>query len=160
MNNTVFSDEMAADIMTTHLTIQIVATETLISAPSGTLRIPVGDSVIDGFMFQHSPVTPYEAEIAIEHIENCIIPARAKLPAGELVLHCVDLRLNHLFYGDKTDYLLTTEIECAFNEVVNVINGSPVSSTSIPSDKQFTAFLLIIREITHHWGLDGLVQDN
>lgn len=91
--------------MTTHLTIQIMATETVISARSGTLRIPVGDSAVDGFIFQHSPVTPYEAEIAIEHIENCIIPARAKLPAGELVLHCTDLRLNHLFYGDKTDYL-------------------------------------------------------
>ncbi|MDR5687044.1 hypothetical protein [Morganella morganii] len=40
---------------------------------------------------------------------------------------------------------------------MNVISGSPVSSTSLPSDKQFTAFLLIIREITHHWGLAGLV---
>lgn len=160
MNNTVFSDEVTTNIMTTHLTIQIMAAETVISAPSGVVRIPMGDSVIDGFMFQHSPVTPYEAEVAIEHIENSIIPVRAKLPAGELMLHCADRRLNYLFYGDKTDYLLTTEIECAFNEVVNVINGSPVSSTSIPSDKQFTAFLLIIREITHHWGLDGLMQDN
>lgn len=52
------------------------------------MRLPLGDSVIDGFVFQHSPVTAYEAEVAIEHIENRIIPARAALPAGDLILHC------------------------------------------------------------------------
>ena len=52
------------------------------------VRLPLGDSVIDGLVFQHSPVTAYEAEVAIEHIENRIIPARAALPAGDLILHC------------------------------------------------------------------------
>ena len=102
-------------------------------------------------------MTAYEAEVAIEHIENRIIPARAALPAGDLILHCPDPRLNYLLTGDDAGFLSTEETERAFNEIVNVISGSPVSSTSLPSDKQFTAFLLIIREITHHWGLAGLV---
>ncbi|EPF5871816.1 hypothetical protein MWX50_003422 [Morganella morganii] len=143
----------------THLTLQITATETRIFSAEADVRLPLGDSVIDGFVFQHSPVTAYEAEVAIEHIENRIIPARAALPAGELILHCPDLRLNYLLAGDKTDFLSTEEIERGFNEIVNVISGSPVSSTSLPSDKQFTAFLLIIREITHHWGLAGLIPE-
>lgn len=143
--------------MVTHLTLQITATETRIFSAGADVRLPLGDSVIDGFVFQHSPVTAYEAEVAIEHIENRIIPARAALPAGDLILHCPDPRLNYLLTGDDAGFLSTEEIERAFNEIVNVISGSPVSSTSLPSDKQFTAFLLIIREITHHWGLTGLV---
>lgn len=72
----------------THMTLQITATETDFSAGAD-VRLPLGDSVIDGFVFQHSPVTAYEAEVAIEHIENRIIPeARAALPAGDLILHC------------------------------------------------------------------------
>lgn len=141
----------------THMTLQITATETRIFSAGADVRLPLGDSVIDGFIFQHSPVTAYEAEVAIEHIENRIIPARAALPAGDLILHCPDPRLNYLLTGDDAGFLSTEEIERGFNEIVNVISGSPVSSTSLPSDKQFTAFLLIIREITHHWGLTGLV---
>lgn len=143
--------------MVTHLTLQITATETRIFSAEADVRLPLGDSVIDGFVFQHSPVTAYEAEVAIEHIENRIIPARAALPAEDLILHCPDPRLNYLLTGDDAGFLSTEEIERGFNEIVNVISGSPVSSTSLPSDKQFTAFLLIIREITHHWGLTGLI---
>lgn len=141
----------------THMTLQITATETRIFSAGADVRLPLGDSVIDGFVFQHSPVTAYEAEVAIEHIENRIIPARAALPAEDLILHCPDPRLNYLLTGDDAGFLSTEEIERGFNEIVNVISGSPVSSTSLPSDKQFTAFLLIIREITHHWGLAGLM---
>ncbi|EPW8797457.1 hypothetical protein ACWQOS_002333 [Morganella morganii] len=143
--------------MVTHLTLQITATETRIFSAEADVRLPLGDSVIDGFVFQHSPVTAYEAEVAIEHIENRIIPARAALPAEDLILHCPDPRLNYLLTGDDAGFLSTEETERGFNEIVNVISGSPVSSTSLPSDKQFTAFLLIIREITHHWGLTGLI---
>lgn len=143
--------------MVTHLTLQITATETRIFSAEADVRLPLGDSVIDGFVFQHSPVTAYEAEVAIEHIENRIIPAWAALPAEDLILHCPDPRLNYLLTGDDAGFLSTEEIERGFNEIVNVISGSPVSSTSLPSDKQFTAFLLIIREITHHWGLTGLI---
>ncbi|UXJ03527.1 hypothetical protein N6Y36_17430 [Morganella morganii] len=143
--------------MVTHLTLQITATETRIFSAEADVRLPLGDSVIDGFVFQHSPVTAYEAEVAIEHIENRIILARAALPAEDLILHCPDPRLNYLLTGDDAGFLSTEEIERGFNEIVNVISGSPVSSTSLPSDKQFTAFLLIIREITHHWGLTGLI---
>lgn len=145
--------------MVTHLSLQITATETRIFSAEADVRLPPGDSVVDGFVFQHSPVTAYEAEVAIEHIENRIIPARAALPAGELLLHCPDLRLTYLLAGDKTDFLSAEEIECAFNEIVNVTSGSPVSSASLPSDKQFTAFLLIIREIMHHRGLTGLIPE-
>ena len=141
----------------THMTLQITATETRIFSAGADVRLPLGDSVIDGFIFQHSPVTAYEAEVAIEHIENRIIPARAALPAEDLILHCPDPRLNYLLTGDDAGFLSTEEIERGINEIVNVISGSPVSSTSLPSDKQFTAFLLIIREITHHWGLAGLM---
>lgn len=145
--------------MAIHLTLQIAAAETRIFSSEAGVRLPLGDSVIDGFTFQHSPLTAYEAEVAIEHIENRIIPARAALPAGELILHCPDPRLNYLLTGDEADFLSAEEIERAFNEIVNVISGSPVSSTSLPSDKHFTAFLLIIREITHHWGLAGLIPE-
>ncbi|MEQ4923944.1 hypothetical protein [Proteus hauseri] len=133
-------------------------TQTTLQSQSEKMTLPIGIQQIDGYSFQHSPITPYEAEVAIEHIENVIIPARYKFSTDNPILQCNDIRLIHLFdkNNQTVDFLSTQHIENAFNELVNVINGSPINTTTLPVDKSFTAFLLILREISHHWQLSGI----
>ncbi|MCF3191222.1 hypothetical protein LRP12_29775, partial [Pseudomonas aeruginosa] len=91
-------------------------------------------------------------------IENTVIPARKQLSINNPVLINRDNKLKAIWqHTGNTEYFLTTQqIESAFNELVNVINGSPINSTTLPTDTSFTAFLIIIRELTHHWELDGM----
>lgn len=138
-----------------NIKLSIAENETILAFQSTVISLPIGTSNIDGYRLKNSPVTPYEAEMAIEHIENIIIPARKKIPFEEITISCSDEPLNNILAG-KASFLPTSQIESAFNELANVINGSPSNSTSLPLDKSFTAFLLIIREITHHWGVDGI----
>ncbi|EJD6083054.1 hypothetical protein EX227_15050 [Providencia rettgeri] len=138
--------------------LEITPQETNLSFLSNKITLPIGSDSINGFKFQHSPITPYEAEIAIELIENTVIPARKQLSINNPVLINRDNKLKAIWqHTGNTEYFLTTQqIESAFNELVNVINGSPINSTTLPTDTSFTAFLIIIRELTHHWELDGI----
>lgn len=150
--------------MSENIYLEIKSHTTVIHYSSTEIILALGDCEMDNFAFKHSPATPYEVEIAIEHIENVIMPARKQLPAI-LVCHCDDERLKQTANAipneikSENNILSRQQIEIAFNQLVNVINGSPVSSTKIPSDNQFCAFLLIIREILHHWGIEKIILE-
>lgn len=138
--------------------ITVKSHETIITLPSGQISMPIGDENLNGYIPQHSPITPYEAEIAIEHIEDVIMPMIHQLPPQPFTAICFDSRLQSLLPNTSQFHTISTEmLENKFNEVVNVINGAPIQSTNIPTDQKFTLFLLIIREISHHWRLDLFV---
>ncbi|MGG4662034.1 hypothetical protein [Providencia vermicola] len=147
--------------MENHIQLDIKDSETLLSYLSTKISLPIGIKNFNGFSFQHSPITAYEAEVAIEHIENAIIPVKRQLPEGEICLCCHNIKLGLLLEKTNTcnNFLTTEKIESAFNELVNVINGSPIHSTNLPHDSEFSAFLLIIRELTHHWNLRGITYN-
>lgn len=147
--------------MKNHIQLDIKDSETTLSYLSTKISLPIGIKNFNGFSFQHSPITAYEAEMAIEHVENAIIPAKKQLPDGEILLFSNDSKLNQLIENKNIsgNFLATEKIEMAFNELVNVINGSPLHSTKLPTTSEFSAFLLIIREITHHWGLNGITYN-
>lgn len=142
-----------------NIQLEIKDHETILSSKyNGVIVLPIGLKSLNGFEFKHSPITPYEAELAIEHIENIIIPARKHFTADKISVSCSDHNL-YIVQGNelKAGSLITTSnIESVFNELVNIINGSPAHLSSIPTNSLFSAFLLIIREITHHWMLDGI----
>lgn len=138
--------------------IKIKSNETILTLSSGKISMPIGDESLNGYVPQHSPITPYEAEIAIEHIEDVIMPMVHQLPQHPFTAECHDPRLRFLLPNHDSSHTISTEqLEKKFNEVVNVINGAPIQSTNIPTDKKFILFLLIIREISHHWRLDHFV---
>lgn len=141
-------------------TVEIIinSNETILTLSSEQISIPIGDENLNGYVPQHSPITPYEAEIAIEHIEDVIMPMVHQLPQHPFTAICHDPRLRSLLPNHDSSHTISTEqSENKFNEVVNVINGAPIHSTNIPTDKKFILFLLIIREISHHWRLDHFV---
>lgn len=144
--------------MSQAIEIVIKSHETIITLSSEQISMPIGDENLNGYVPQHSPITPYEAEIAIEHIEDVIMPMVHQLPQHPFTAVCHDPRLRSLLIKhDSSNTISTEQLENKFHEVVNVINGAPIQSTNIPTDKNFILFLLIIREISHHWRLDHFV---
>ncbi|WP_077929104.1 hypothetical protein [Wohlfahrtiimonas populi] len=144
--------------MSQSIEITIQSHETILTLSSGKIAIPIGDENLNGYTPQHSPITPYEAEIAIEHIEDVIMPIIHQLPSQPFTAICLDPRLQSLLPDYPQSHTMSTELlENKFNEIINVINGAPIQSTNIPTDQKFTLFLLIIREISHHWRLDHFV---
>ena len=138
--------------------ITVKSHETILTLSSGKISMPIGDESLNGYIPQHSPITPYEAEIAIEHIEDVIMPMVHQLPQHPFTAVCHDPRLRSLLIKhDSSSAISTEQLENKFNEVVNVINGAPIQSTNIPTDKKIILFLLIIREISHHWRLGHFV---
>lgn len=138
--------------------ITVKSHETILALSSGKISMPIGDENLNGYTPQHSPITLYETEIAIEHIEDVIMPIIHQLPAQPFTAICLDPRLQSLLPDYPQSHTISTEqLESKFNEIVNVINGAPIQSTNIPTDQKFTLFLLIIREISHHWRLDHFI---
>ncbi|MBS0858829.1 hypothetical protein [Providencia rettgeri] len=147
--------------MKNHIQLDIQDNEAILSYLSDKIILPIGIKNFNGFTFQHASITAYEAEMAIEHIENAIIPIKKQLPTGEILLFSHDNKLNLLIESRHINgnFITTSQIEDAFNELVDVINGSPIHSTQLPTNSEFSAFLLIIREITHHWSLHGITYN-
>lgn len=144
--------------MSQTIEITVKSHETILTLSSGKISMPIGYENLNGYIPQHSPITPYETEIAIEHIEDVIMPIIHKLPHQPFTVICLDPRLQSLLPDYPQSHTISTEqLESKFNEIVNVINGVPIQSTNIPTDQKFTLFLLIIREISHHWRLDHFV---
>ncbi len=155
------SSYMNEATMKNHIQLDIQDNEAILSYLSDKIILPIGIKNFNGFTFQHAPITAYEAEMAIEHIENAIIPIKKQLPTGEILLFSHDKKLNLLIESRHINgnFITTSQIEDAFNELVDVINGSPIHSTQLPTNSEFSAFLLIIREITHHWSLHGITYN-
>ena len=49
------------------------------------------------------------------------------------------------------------EVENVFTRFANIVKGLPMSQDVIPDDNYFAAYLLIIREITHHLHFERVV---
>lgn len=116
----------------------------------------IGSKNIANNYFKHTPPTPSEAEEGIMIVEDEIMPFHKKLTPGTL-LYCADketetiLSLSHPgFRNNKT--LNRTDIEILFGRLSAIIAGRPASMDILPTDNEFAARLLIIREILHHLG--------
>ncbi len=123
------------------------------------LSLPVGTRLVADRHFLHALPTPQELELAIEMIEDAVMPARAQLPAG-MRLASADpaLRVLARHAGRAADarWLELDAVEQLFNRLVARAAGRPASRDALPVDGESAARLLILREALHHWGLDGI----
>ena len=58
--------------------------------------------------------------------------------------------------ADAPVWLDTDAVERLFNRLVARAEGRPASQDALPVDGPSAARLLIVRELLHHWSLDGL----
>lgn len=110
-------------------------------------------------LFRHVPPTAYEMEEAIMVVEDALAPLRAQLPLSSTLYGSGALLrevARHAGVGDGAAWLPTAQLELTFGRFAEVVQGRPASMEGLPLDGEFAASLLILRELTHHLGFDGL----
>ena len=125
------------------------------------LSLPLSADALARELLRHAPPSPLEIERAIERVEDAVMPARARLPAA-LRLQTSDARLRALVgaagaaRADAPVWLDIDTVEQIFNRLVARAQGRPASQDPLPVDGPSAARLVIVRELLHHWRLDGL----
>ena len=125
------------------------------------LSLPLSADALARDLLRHAPPSPLEIERAIERVEDAVMPARARLPAA-LRLQTSDARLRAMVgaagaaRADAPVWLDIDAVEQLFNRLVARAQGRPASQDPLPVDGPSAARLVIVRELLHHWRLDGL----
>ena len=125
------------------------------------LSLPVSADALARDLLRHAPPSQLEIERAIERVEDAVMPARARLPAA-LRLQTSDARLRAMVgaagaaRADAPVWLGIDTVEQLFNRLVARAQGRPASQDPLPVDGPSAARLVIVRELLHHWRLDGL----
>jgi hypothetical protein len=142
------------------------------------LSLPVGADALAQSVLRHTPPRPLEIEQAIELVEDAVMPARAQLPAA-LRLQSPDVLLRAMAAGVAKPvappeqvaepagntipaaqaplWLSTDAVEHLFNRLAARAEGRPATQDDVPVDGPNAARLVIVRELMHHWALDGLL---
>ena len=148
-------------------TLRFQELDTLIQSAPGAdltvnLSLPLSADALARELLRHAPPSPLEIERAIERVEDAVMPARARLPAA-LRLQTGDARLRALVgaaagaaRADAPVWLDVDAVEQLFNRLVARAQGRPTSQDPLPVDGPSAARLVIVRELLHHWRLDGL----
>ena len=116
--------------------------------------LAIGSKTIADDCFRHAPATALELENAIAIVEDEIARARPSLP-GDLALHTTDAQLREIArlsgIAESTAMVLSREaMEQTFERMAAVALGRPAAQSELPTDNEFAARLLILREIMHH----------
>lgn len=116
----------------------------------------IGANSIASNYFKHNPPTPSETEEGIMVVEDEIMPYHKKL-TPETTLYCADSDLETVLAlahpnAEQPKTLNRTDVEVLFGRLSAIIAGRPASMDILPTDNEFAARLLIIREVLHHLG--------
>lgn len=107
--------------------------------------------------FRHNPPRESELEAAIEFVENVVMPLVKCLPAG-MMLESGDslaLRIAALSSGTEKPRVVTlAAIEALFGRLASAAQRGAWIGEAM--DERMAAYLLILREIMHHWHIDRL----
>ena len=125
------------------------------------LSLPLSADALARDVLRHTPPRPLAIEQAIELVEDAVMPARARLPQA-FRLQTDDALLWAMVSDGGAEppkaepiWLSTDAIEQLFNRLVARAEGRPASQDALPVDPASAARLIALREMLHHWGLDG-----
>ena len=121
------------------------------------IALPIGYAAIAGHYFRHPPrPTPYEVELAIAAVEDCIQATPALHRVSERFT-CADDTLREIARIAGAEGTLTQcQLEDLFNRVADVISGSPLREGEFADDPHFYGYLIILREMAHHLGIEEI----
>lgn len=110
---------------------------------------PVGPQLLQEQVLRHAPPTALEAELAIEVIEEAVMPLHREVGGGG------DLRIEGgaemRALADLAGPLLDAQaVEDLFSRAAAIAQGRPVSADPVLAQPAVFAALLILREVLHH----------
>lgn len=144
--------------------LHIGASETRVVSHSGdepgdTIVLPIGYAA-QALSLRHEPSTPLELENAIAVVEDAVMPLARNLPRqSELVgtgsaIQAIAQAAGKSGNGEAR--MTLDEVEHLFQQLVAISEGRPAASGGVPSNRTFTATLLILREFMHHLGFEEI----
>lgn len=139
-------------------TLHIGEEQTVVTSRSGNelgspITLPMG-SVKTAKRFKHDPPTEAEMENAIMLVEDELFRIRHSIMNGS-ALSTTDVSVRDIArmagVPEQPNLTLTRElVEETFNRLSAIVQGRPMTQDSIPTNAQFSATLLILREFMHH----------
>lgn len=105
--------------------------------------------------FRTSPPRPAELEIAIERIEDQVMPLARIIPRGPvLCVRCEGAGAPRL----SPQALRLDDVEAAFSRLAAIAQGRPVGEDADLIVPRTAAAVLIVRELMHHTGLQHVAM--
>lgn len=131
------------------------AQPTLVSMPSLGLRALSNQFFPDGRLDAQS------IELAIERVEDTVMPWHAKLPQPSRLFAQDEAITQWAHWAgmphSSAPWLLETEaVEELFSRWTALAQGRPASQDPLPTRGVFSAALLVLRECLHHLGFKGI----
>jgi hypothetical protein len=128
---------------------------------TGIFPLPVGTADVLA-LFRHDPPKEGELEIAIELIEDAVMPLAKKLPQGSVLVAANDLvlKLVKLSTGCAASHAASLDaVEAQFEQIALAARRG-AWSRELHIDPSLCAGLLILREFMHHAGYDRIELRN
>ncbi len=123
--------------------------------------LPLGTASLARQWMRHTPPTPLDIEHAIEQTEDVVMPLAAKLVRMEqLRLSGSGAALILQGVGAAPDAALQWSLDAVeeiFNRIAMVSQGRPIEHEALPTEPEFYAAMVILRECLHHLRFDGVV---
>lgn len=137
-------------------TVTFAITEDQIHITQPPLSLAIGYRSLAQHCFRHTPPTPYEVEMAIATVEDHIeaMPELQQVASHQI---CADTLLHELarIAGNERE-ISQIALEALFTRMADVVSGSPLREGEFPDDTHFFSYLLIMRELSHHLGIQHI----
>jgi hypothetical protein len=125
--------------------------------PALEMELGIGLLQLGRGQFRHQPPSELDLELAIAFVEDAVMPLAKVLPPSTRLVSsdAIASRLLALAQpgqpGDAS-VLSLDQVEHVFSQLAAVSLGRPASSSGVPTDGPFVAYVLILREFMHHLG--------
>lgn len=109
--------------------------------------------------FSHTPPTDAEIEMAINDVEDKLMPliVEFKSENEQLVSYDPIVREISTYANIENGELSIREMKDVFSRFAAIVSGRPASTDTLPLSADFAAGLLILREVMHHMGFKSII---
>lgn len=141
--------------MGTEIALRLADGKALLKVPDAPAPLEAASVHTIATLLAHQPPAAGELEEAIARIEDGLMPMVRQLPRGaELVTAEPAIRAVAEAAGLSGGEirLETSTVEDLFNQLADIAWGMPAGRYGLPTDRDFVAVLLVLRELLHHGG--------
>ena len=124
-----------------------------------TFTVAIGNTSTSAAYFSHIPPTDAEIEMAINDVEDKLMPLTAEFKTGSHQLISSDPIVREIgaHANMESGELSIREMENVFSRFAAIVSGRPASMDTLPLSSEFAAGLLILREVMHHLDFKSII---
>jgi len=120
------------------------------------VELAVGPQGLAAQVLLHDPPTPLELEQAIDLIEDALMASKIPHATRADLLTAEELLIGLLSLASQGTRLSREEVEWQFEQLAaRSLAGAPLRA-GLPEGREAAAALVILREVMHHLGFQGL----